>query len=360
MSFAADENMFFIRDTGLISRTLAGMGLESKCIMPLPYHEEDVREWIVRTEYENLESAGWWKSLEIDALVLYSWGAPRYRRIAKAVHEAGIRLWIHMDTSGNFEGIDWPELSWYGKITRFLKVKAQDYFRAKHLKYADIISMGEPAAGRINRRLFYRGWFRDKCYMMPCPVSPVCRYESHPKKDVVLCIGRWDDKFQKRPEYLMQTLQTLYALGCSAETRIIGRITDSLQSWHATLPSDVAKRIVLVGFLTNKELLVEYKRAKIVLCTSSYESSHIVSAEGLCSGCAVVTPNRPKPLCNLLWYTTRCSGTIAADDTPSGLASGILSELKAWERGERDPLAIAEAWQPFFHADKVIEQIFSK
>ncbi|MBR1981842.1 MAG: glycosyltransferase, partial [Akkermansia sp.] len=267
---------------------------------------------------------------------------------------------IHMDTSGNFEGNDWTELSWYRKIARFLKVKVQDYFRAQHLRYADIVSLGEPSADCVSKRLFYEGWFRDKCYVMPYPVSPRCRYEGQKKKDIILCVGRWDDENQKRSRFLMQTLHILYNLGCSAETRIIGRITDTLQSWHAVLPPNIARRIVLVGFLPNKELLAEYNVAKIVLCTSSFESSHIVSAEGLCSGCSVVTPNRPRALCNLLWYTTRCSGTIAIDDNPLGLANGILLELNAWERGDRDPFAIAEAWQPFFHADKVIEQIFSK
>ncbi|MBR5774692.1 MAG: hypothetical protein IKY42_00320, partial [Bacteroidaceae bacterium] len=121
VSFAANEH-FFIRDTGLISRTLQSMGIESKCIMPLPYHDSDQREGIIRTEYKNLKSVSWWKSLGIDAVVLYSWGAPKYTLIARAIHKAGIKLVLHLDTSGNFNGEDWDELPWYKKIIRATRV----------------------------------------------------------------------------------------------------------------------------------------------------------------------------------------------------------------------------------------------
>ena len=95
-SFPANEH-FFIRDTGLISSTIREVfHLESKCIMPLPYHDSDMPEHVIRTEYKNLTSVTWWKSLGIDALVLYSWGAPRYLPVARAVHKAGIRLIIHI------------------------------------------------------------------------------------------------------------------------------------------------------------------------------------------------------------------------------------------------------------------------
>lgn len=128
VSFHANEH-FFIRDTGLISTVLRDMGVESKCIMPLPFHDDDQREHIIRTEFANLESSEWWKSLQIDALVLYSWGAPRYRKIARAIHRAGIRLHIHMDTSGNFEGPALKSLPLVKRILRRLKVKAQDVLR---------------------------------------------------------------------------------------------------------------------------------------------------------------------------------------------------------------------------------------
>ncbi len=357
VSFHANEH-FFIRDTGLISTVLRDMGVESKCIMPLPFHDDDQREHIIRTEFANLESSEWWKSLQIDALVLYSWGAPRYRKIARAIHRAGIRLHIHMDTSGNFEGPALKSLPLVKRILRRLKVKAQDLFRAQHLRYADIITAGETALHAISKRVFYGEWVTEKGFPMPCPVSPMCRYDGEMKENIILCIGRWDDVFQKRPKLLMDTLSNYYASGSSSETRIFGTITDELRAWHAQLPAETAGKVKLLGYLKNALLRREYKQARVILCPSRFESSHIVSAEALCCGCSVVTAPRHESLCDVIWYTTKESGTVAAEDSAAALADALHQEIAHWESGRRNPASIAEAWQPYFHVDKVFNSIF--
>ncbi|MDO5472534.1 MAG: glycosyltransferase [Akkermansia sp.] len=356
-SFIAPE-FFHDRDNGLISKTLRSMNIESQCILPLPWKENSSRHDIIRTEYKNLESVEWWKNLGLDAVVLYSWGAPKYNKVARAIHKAGIHLWIHLDSSCNFEGPDWNQLSLLKKIFRYLKVKAVDFFRAQHLKYADTITTAKPAAEKLSNRLFYRGWIQDKFEYMPCPVSPAFSYDGTPKQNRILCLGRWNDVYQKRPEMLMKTLELLYSKGCTATTYIFGYLTEDIQNWHKNLDSAISEKIILKGSVPNAELINEYKAAKIVFNTSLFESSHIVSAEGLCCGCSIVTPNRPDSLCDLLWYTTQQSGTISTHDTASSLADAITSELNAWETGERDPQKIAQKWQPFFHVNQIIHRIF--
>ena len=174
--------------------------------MPLPYHDSDMPEHVIRTEYKNLTSVTWWKSLGIDALILYSWGAPRYLPVARAVHRAGIRLIIHMDTGGNFEGLDWESLSFFKKIKRYFQVKLHDLFRSLHLRYADVITCGLPVSISISKRLFYGKWVQRKSVPMACPVSCFCAYDGRPKKDIIASIGRWDDIRQKRAPMLMKTL----------------------------------------------------------------------------------------------------------------------------------------------------------
>ncbi len=327
--------------------------------MPLPYYEDDLREEVIRTEYKNLESTTWWQSLQIDAVVLYSWGAPRYRNIAKAIHQAGIRLVVHMDSSGDFVGVFPEGTSCLRKLLTWGRVKLQDILRSRHLSYADVITMCPDAAKAISQKLFYSQDIVDKCYPMPCPVNPHFVYDSCEKKAIILCIGRWDDNFQKRPAMLMQTLEHLYTRGTRAETRIYGTITAALRCWHEQLPANIQRQIKLLGAIENAELANQYSTAQIALCTSSFESSHIVSAEALCCGCSVVTPNRPIPLRDVLWYTSKNSGTVSAEDTPESLAEAIQHELHLWESGQRDPHAIARAWQPHFHTDKVFNNIFS-
>lgn len=350
---------FFIRDSGLISRTLRQLGAESRAVMPLPYYDDDLRDEVLRTEYRNLESAKWWASLGIDGCVLYSWGAPRYRRIARAIHKAGIRLVIHMDSSGNFVGAFPEGTSLLRRVFRRAVTKVHDFFRAEHLSYADVITMCPDAAAAVSRRLFYDESLVRKCVPMTCPIGDRFTYDGREKKNHVLCIARWDDTFQKRPEMLVQTLEAAYTKGCTADTYIYGTITDELKQWHKGLPAAVQKRIIPAGFIDNEALCEVYRDARIILCTSLYESSHIVSCEGLCCGCSIVTPNRPEDLRDVLWYTTRNSGSISEADTSESLAGALLHELSLWDTGKRNPQAIAAAWQPDFHASRVFDTIFN-
>ena len=357
VAFHANDG-FWIRDTGLISRSLQQMGVESKCIMPLPYYDDDQKEGLIRTEYKNLKSAAWWKSLGIDALVLYSWGAPRYLPIARAVRKAGITLMIHMDTSGDFATRPRKGESWFKNMCRRLRNKAVNYYRAKHLQQASILTMGPTVADAIAEQPFYGKWIQEKLFPMACPVKPDMRYENKPKEDTILCIGRWQDEAQKRPEFMIQTLAHYYATGGTATTKIFGNIPQKLKDLHSNLPTEIAARIQLCGYIPNRELKGEYKRAKVILCASAYEGSHNVSAEALCCGCAVVTANKPAELRNLLWYASKNSGTVSAADTPDSLAQALHRELNAWATGNRCPQAIAEAWHPHFHVDKVFNKIF--
>ncbi len=358
-SFRADENTFFIRDTGLISRSIRKMGVDSKVIMPLPYHDGDLRDEILRTEYKNLESEKWWKSLGIDGLVLYSWGAPRYRKIARAVHKAGIRLHIHMDSSGEFGGPYRDDVPMWKRLYMRMMCRVQDIFRSWHLRQADVVSMCPTAADVVSRRLFYGRWLRDRNCPMPCPVSSLCAYDGRQKEELILCIGRWDDVFQKRPEMMMATLEAYYARGGTAESRIYGNITPALKEWYAGLKSEYVRKIKIVGYIPNNRLREEYQKARVILCPSRFESSHIVSAEALCCGCSVVTAYRPESLRDLFWYTTKESGTVAKEDTPESLADALRQELRLWRDSKRNPEHIAAAWQPYFHADKVLNEIFS-
>ncbi len=358
VAFIADESTFFIRDTGLISRTIRSLGVESKVIMPLPYYEEDLRDEILRTEYRNLESAAWWRSLQLDAVILYSWAYPRYTRIAGAIHKAGIRLVLNADSNGNFGNIYGEQYNILKRIYLFARTKAVDFFRSKHMKYADVLTLATPAAEAISKRFFYGKWVVDRAFPMPCPVNPRMTYDGRQKENLILCSGRWDDEFQKRPELLTATLEALYKQGCDAETHIYGTITEQLTKWHSALPEHISSKIKLKGYLDNWLLVNEYRKAKIVLCPSRFEGVHVTSAEAVCCGCSVVVPLRPGALRVVIWYTTRNSGRVAADDTAEGFAKAISDELKAWEQGERNPNAIAAAWQPDLHVDKALNKMF--
>lgn len=352
------NDSFFARDTGLICRTLQSIGVESKAILLLPKQQGEYEDEVIHASLKELESVKWWKALNLDGVVLYSWGRRQYNRVARAIHEAGIKLVIHMDTAGDFDKLLLEEYTPLKALKRWITSSLHNILRARHLSYADVITMAPTVAEKVSRMMFLDKSIAEKNFPMANPVSPSCRYNGEEKKDIILCIGRWDANYQKRQSMLMETLSIYYATGGSAETRIYGKLTDELRAWHATLPQTTAERIKLLGVVENRKLWAEYAMSKVILCCSRYEGSHCVSSEALCCGCSVVVCNRPEPLRVVHWYTSKNSGTISQEDTADSLAQALHHELELWKKGERNPHAIAEVWQPHFHADLVLKDIF--
>lgn len=193
----------------------------------------------------------------------------------------------------------------------------------------------------------------------PCPVSRDFCYNGEKKENLIIAIGRWNDEEQKRSRCLMETLEHFYSNGGDAAMEIYGTMTPALQEWREALPEAIRLHISLKGYVDNDRLKDVYNRARTIVCTSSHEGSHNVSAEALCCGCSVVVTNRPRNLSALHWYTSHQSGQISAIDTPASWAEALAREETAWENGERDPMAISSYWRSFFHADKVYSRIFS-
>lgn len=353
---------FFIRDTGLLCRVLREMGAESRVIMPLRAEDDDEPDApLMRVPMRCLSSASWWRSVGLDGVVLYSWAAPCYTSIARAIHEAGIRLVVHLDATEEMGRPLPPTAPLWRRWAERLKEAIQMPRRRRHLSYADAVTISRAAGEKLIENASFGPDFSRKMVPMPCPVSPLKTYDGTPKEKRILCIGRWDDVWQKRPEMLMQTLECFERESVAEEMQIdiIGTLTEELRRWHAALPPAQRERIVLRGYVDNAELTAAYRAARICLCSSRFESSHIVSAEAVCCGCSIVTPPRPGQLTTVQGYTVYQSGRVAAEDTPQALAAALAEECRAWEDGLRNPAAIAEAWYPELHADRVLRCLFA-
>lgn len=349
---------FFTRDAGLVCRCLQAAGVESRAIMPLPAQPADVAGDLMRVAFSSLISPRWWKSLGLDGVVLYSWAAPRYLLVARAIRKAGIPLSIHLDWSG-LPACKWDaSLPLPRRLYHWLKGFMVDVGRRLHLQYADWLTTFPAVAENLRNSFFYGPSIAEKCRVMPCPVHPSFIYDGREKRNVMICVGRWDDERQKRSRFLMDCLNCFYASGSSTETEIYGKLTDEMRAWHAGLSPEVQQKIHLVGFIDNAVLGEVYKSSRVIFCTSSFEGSHNVSGEALCCGASVVTTNRFQLAC-VKWYTTEQSGTVSAEDSPESLAAALHVEMEAWDSGRRDPWQISRAWIPRLHAATVFSKIFN-
>ena len=372
---------FFARDSGLLSRGFRMIGVESMAVMPGARKREDGTD-LIRTDYANLESAEWWRGHKLDGVVLYAWGAPRYRRVAKAIRDSGTTLVLNQDSSGVVSPLcgirpwllEQAALSGgFGTIQAATRTLSQitkgltlgllrtDPLRALHLRQGDLIAALHPEAAHHFRKLchVYGGErLAARVAVIPHPVDPSLKWEasSPPKQNRLIAIGRWDDEIQKRPALLTEVTGRLLAENSELEADIVGNLTERIDAWHSTLPTNIAARVKLHGNLPHQELAKLLHQARVFYCPSAYESFNIAAAEAMCCGCSVVAADLPA-MASFRWFVSQNSGSLTAKDNADGHLNALRRELALWENGDRNPMVISHAWIDILHADKVALRI---
>lgn len=375
------DSAFFARDSGLLSRGFQSIGIESRAVLPGQPRPDDEPD-LIRTDYHNLSSAEWWKSHQIDGVVLYSWALPEYNSIAKAIHDAGIFLILNQDSAGilfpvvGFKGgIQARKTSYFIKhgvvlglfhlivwfayrcSLGFLKL---EFKRLKHLSYGNLISAVTPLAAIRYRQYVSRmgaASLAQRVVLIPHPVaSYFCHATDIPKQDRVIAVGRWDDLSQKRPDLLREVIGLMLQRDPSVCFDIIGIQTDAMNTWHAQLPQSQRTRTKLHGIVANHQLVELYQRASILLSTSAHESFHIPAAEALCCGCSVVSP-RLDSLPNFEWFTSEGHGRLSESEDAQAIADCVEQELQSWRNGHHDPSSISRYWTSHLHAECVAQSI---
>ena len=364
---------FFERDSGLLCRGLQQLGIESRAVMPGDRHNED-QDDLIRTEYANLESVEWWKCHKLDALILYAWGTPRYRRVAKAIHEAGIFLILNQDNGGFVSplagSIGWLRDQWNlaGSAMVFLKqvlkgltygLLITDPLRAQHLRYGDVIACVSPAAAKCYAKLcFYYGGSSlvKKIVVIPHSVAERFQYSGQGKRKQVACVGRWDDQIQKRPGMLMEVVEALLDRDADVSIVIAGVAIAEMHAWHQRLPLAQSERVTIKGKMSRDELVDLFQQSQVFYSPSAYESFGIAAAESLCCGCSVVA-TKSVSMSAFEWFVSENSGCLACADRVPEHVAAIQSELQAWECGERDANLIAQRWSPRLLSSHVAEKV---
>jgi hypothetical protein len=370
---------FFARDSGLLCRGFQSLGIESRAVMPGKHKPED-EEDLIRTEFENLESAEWWREQRLDGVVLYAWGSPKFRKVAAAIHEAGIFLVLNQDNGGLVSPLagfwDWFEEQWIlsgqgrgsGAWFRFLKLMTRglsaglfltDPLRATHLRQGDVIACVSPRAAEHYRKLcrIYGGLdLADRVRIIPHAVESRFRFFGGQKFRQVACVGRWQDVVQKRPWLLMEVIGSLLATEEEVSVVIAGTATKELVAWHHSLSDAQRRRIQLRGKVGRDALAEILMQSQVFYSPSAFESFGIAAAEALCSGCSVVA-GRSVSMAGFEWFASEASGTLAARDDAAGHILALKNELADWQRGGRNPEQTAEIWCERLHADKVARMI---
>jgi glycosyltransferase involved in cell wall biosynthesis len=197
---------------------------------------------------------------------------------------------------------------------------------------------------------------KQRLILGPHPVSPLMRYQGEVKERRVIVVGRWmeADEAQKDPHLNMKVLRDFLHTHPDWHTDVIGRGSARLKTFISDWDVDEIRRLSLHDFLAHEQLIECYSRSRIMLCASRFESFHIASAEAVCCGCSVVVGKYPL-LASTSWFTTRSSGTLAANRNSSELAKALRHEALEWESGNRCPETISASWTKTLHASNVAQ-----
>ena len=370
---------FFARDSGLLCRGFQSIGVESLAIMPGERRTGDDVD-LLRTAFANLESAEWWRELQLDGLVLYAWGSPRFRKVAKAIREAGIFLVLNQDHGGLVSPLagwrNWLREQWIlggqGRggaawirsvrlVLRGLSIGllVTDPLRAAHLKHGDLIACVSPVAAVHFRKLcrIYGGMdLANRVVVIPHAVESRFAFSKQAKRRQVACLGRWNDAVQKRPRLLMEVVGKLVIGDSEVTFAIMGQVTPEMEVWHRTLDLSARVRIRLMGKVDRETLTEVLEESQVFYSPSAFESFGIAAAEALCSGCSIVA-GRSVSMASFEWFVSEKSGTLAETDDAAGHLAALKGELDAWDRGDRDPRGISQIWCERLHADRVAAQV---
>lgn len=377
-SFVGNQ-IFFDRDSGLLSRGFQSIGIESRAISLGPARDDDFPE-LLRATRDELDSPRWWDKLKLDGLVFYSWGSPSYQSIANAITTVGIPLVQVSDNHGIYSPLnDWPAHlttawahQWYESdfkkllrtlmkipVSHTLGILRNDRALVKMMTTCDWFASATPkSTERLRRmtRILKGREAANKICTLPLPVNFHFGLAAEIEKaDEVVAVGRWEHP-QKRVDLLMATVAIAAETRPTTAFRIFGNLAPPLVQWHKHLPDNLRSRIVLEGLVPNKKLLRAYQHARVMLVTAAYEGCHNASAEALCCGCSVVAPRSPF-LSALEWHSSRDSGSIADSHTPEALAGTLCSELSLWDAGRRNAVEISSTWSEVFLPNRVAQGV---
>lgn len=376
--FVGDQ-AFFDRDSGLLSRGIQSLGVDSGAVTLGSAMPGELPS-IIHGTWEQMEDPEWWAALRLDGLAFITWGNWRFHRMVGAAMKAGIRVAQMTDTQGIQSPVSdwrahlqaesahyWHEPRWK-QITRTLaklpvtltaRVAFRDLRDARTIAASDYFLAPTPTAAERYQNLTRRLQGPDaarRVRFVPFPVNFHFRYSPEiQKQEEVVAVGRWDS-LQKRTPLLIATISKALARRPSVRFRIFGQVCPELEQWHENLPANLRGQVTLEGLVPNSTLAEGYRRARVILVSAAYEGCHNASAEAICSGATIVGCRSPF-LGVLEWHAGRNSGRLAEQATPGSLAQALLDELEAWDLGQRDPVAISSFWTRELHADRVAARI---
>jgi len=309
-------------------------------------------------EERELADPAFWRDLGCQVVMIITWH--RMTEILVAIRTAGARVLANCESDtqhsprlhpwATFQFMTYLQPSWRGKLGAAKYWLQRSLYRAgaehralsENTAAADVLSLaGQGAVEEFRCTISRIGSpeLRERIAWVPYPVPEMfCLGAVKPNRaDRVIAVGRWDSP-QKNPGLLDATIRRLHATGEQTEILIVGRAAEKRFAHLARRNP----RVQVLGIQPRERVGELMAECRAVLIPSRWESGPIVANEMLALGGTVVGT----PILNLRALTVDGQfGRVSRSHAAGALANAVREEMAAWDRGERDPMAIAAHWR---------------
>ena len=276
----------------------------SKIKNPKSSIQDDPVLWVSQ---QDVRAPLWWKDHHPDLVILGLWTRPKYDSIRRAALFATPRVIERADSDGmrtascglftyakrRFDYFrdrtyHWPSpLSIFASIfyscASILSTPWIEYRLRKTLALLPSILVETPHATVLWKSLATRlRYDPEKIHCIPHPIqTDIFKFDpAIPKKNQIICVGRWES-YQKNYPELLRLLRDFLSREATWSSIVVGT-TPPPQTHHP--------RIRHFPFLSPKHLARLMRESRVFLFSSRYESFLLAGAEALTAGCSVVGP----------------------------------------------------------------------
>lgn len=327
---------------------------------------------IVFATREQAQDINYWRNIDVDTIIAYTWLSRHYSKVVSAMKKAGKIVLVKSDTDGRrcfpvpsrrlrVFSIHKKGQSLKDMLRVFLQIvfaKKAVSWLVEHISLVDKVIVESPQA-QTNLSYILLYWNKPellrKIFMIPNPVAnDVTNSLVSEKHKQILAIGRWDDILQKNTITMVKTLCSFVRMKPDYKVVILGSGKDLIQKSISKYASTKLNQIFVTAYIPRNKLVDLLKESQILFMPSNWEGLPIVAEESLCMGCSLVGT----PIESLHFLTQGgFSGTIAPNFSCNALLSSLFMDVLKWENKIYDPQTISSFWRAKLNR-KVIAQNF--
>ncbi len=377
--FYAYLPMHETKDNGQIPLGLNEIGIETNLLTfpkkELSDHKPNFP--LIQISQNELNTENFWLKNNSDVVLAYTWLHEAYNPMIEKIKSAGKKVIVKADSDGRI-GYPWlpshlstplsEELTlehtiehiWQRLPSKFLHRRALRIAqqRIRQIELCDAVIIESPDA-LSNLNYFLSFWGREdlikKTFFVPDPVSSTfTEAEVGAKQDIIVSFGRLDDFKQKNTFAMVNATVEFLEKKPKFVSLFFGNGKELINELTQYIPSVVADRMHVLGFIDRDRISQILSTAKIIFIPSRWESFGIAAAESLCMGCSVVAT----PIESFRYLTMQgFSGSLSANRRKESFLAALIQDEAKWEKGYYNPKKISEFWRNRLDRKNVAQSI---